>query len=150
MPPVCPDCYRSKRTIQKVFLLSGGRTSAYMLDRTLKENPQARDEYIFAFGNTGKERPETLNFLRQLEVYYGIDLVWLEYRRVPASKIPSGIFPTKRRNQNLARKVELGESNRIFRCTRGCRGLTASCLPARRRAARYHARGCNGGIGELK
>jgi len=100
---------------QKVFLLSGGRTSAFMLKRMLEEQPNFRDEFIIAFGNTGKERPETLDFLHEIETRFNIDLKWLEYTRIPAIQIPAGVFPTKRRNQNLARKVERDESDHWFK-----------------------------------
>lgn len=59
---------------------SGGRTSGYMLWRSL----QARggrlppDVYVL-FANTGKEREETLEFVHQVETRWAVPVVWLEY-----------------------------------------------------------------------
>jgi hypothetical protein len=59
--------------------------------------------------------PQTLDFVREMATRWEVPVVWLEYHRVAASAIPSGIFPTKRRNQNLARAAERGESAHWFR-----------------------------------
>ena len=79
---------------------SGGRTSGFMLRRELDRNPNYRDEFVTVFCNTGKERPETLDFVHAVEVNWNVPIVWLEYKRFPASTIPPEIFPTKRRQDN--------------------------------------------------
>ena len=53
--------------------ISGGRTSAY-LAYLLKDKP-----VTFIFQNTGRERPETYDFLRDIENNFGIKIIWLEY-----------------------------------------------------------------------
>lgn len=60
-----------------VLNLSGGRTSGYMLWRQLQEQ---RPDYVL-FGNTGKEREETLVFLNEIETRWQVPVVWLEYTR---------------------------------------------------------------------
>src|SRR5262249_47885110 len=35
----------------------------------------------FIFTNTGKERPETLDFLERISLEWGCEITWLEYRR---------------------------------------------------------------------
>jgi 3'-phosphoadenosine 5'-phosphosulfate sulfotransferase (PAPS reductase)/FAD synthetase len=58
---------------------SGGRTSAYMLWRILQAHGgELPDDVIVAFANTGKEREETLRFVRQCEVNWKVNVAWLE------------------------------------------------------------------------
>lgn len=54
--------------------VSGGRTSGYMA-YLLKDEPNC----VFMFQNTGRERPETLNFLNKIDIEFKLNLVWLEY-----------------------------------------------------------------------
>jgi hypothetical protein len=60
---------------------SGGRTSAYMLRRVLDAHRGTlpTDVHVL-FANTGKERPETLEFVEQCGERWGVPIVWLEYR----------------------------------------------------------------------
>ena len=62
-----------------VISFSGGRTSAYMLWRVLQENDGLPDEAIVCFANTGKEHPKTLDFVRDCEENWGVEIHWLEY-----------------------------------------------------------------------
>lgn len=60
---------------------SGGRTSAYMLHRILEANgglPEDRCEVTFQ--NTGREMPETLDFVQEVGRRWGVMITWLEYR----------------------------------------------------------------------
>ena len=59
---------------------SGGRTSGYMLYQILKayKNKLPKDLYI-TFANTGKEMPETLDFINQCEEKWGVNIHWLEF-----------------------------------------------------------------------
>ena len=59
---------------------SGGRTSAYMLWRVLQSNGGLPPEAIVCFANTGKEREETLAFVRDCSVNFGVHINWLEWR----------------------------------------------------------------------
>lgn len=60
---------------------SGGRTSAYMLWRVLQSHGgKLPPEVAVCFANTGKEREETLQFVRDCGRHWGVDIVWLEYR----------------------------------------------------------------------
>lgn len=51
---------------------SGGRTSAYMARQVQLANPSANVTYLFA--NTGKEREETLEFVRRCDDEWGLAL----------------------------------------------------------------------------
>jgi 3'-phosphoadenosine 5'-phosphosulfate sulfotransferase (PAPS reductase)/FAD synthetase len=64
-----------------IINFSGGRTSAYMTKRLIDEGLQ---NYIVTFQNTGKEMPETLDFINNCDKTWGLNIVWLEYRQ-PAS-----------------------------------------------------------------
>lgn len=60
-----------------LVLFSGGRTSAYMTYRILKEYAD-QYEIIVCFANTGRENPETLDFVRDCDQHFGFNTVWLE------------------------------------------------------------------------
>lgn len=58
---------------------SGGRTSAYMLYRILEAHDgKLPDDVKVTFANTGKEMPETLDFVQACSDNWGVDIVWLE------------------------------------------------------------------------
>jgi 3'-phosphoadenosine 5'-phosphosulfate sulfotransferase (PAPS reductase)/FAD synthetase len=59
---------------------SGGRTSAYMLRHILDANGGLPDRAVVTFQNTGREMPETLDFVREVGARWGVPIVWLEYR----------------------------------------------------------------------
>lgn len=70
----------------KVVSISGGRSSAMMLK--LMQDNQMLDDAVVCFANTGKESPETLDFIQECATRWGIDVVWLEYcTEIPKFKI---------------------------------------------------------------
>ena len=58
---------------------SGGRTSAFMLYKIIQENEGLPDNVKVLFANTGREMPETLDFVRDCQEKWGVDVVWLVY-----------------------------------------------------------------------
>lgn len=59
---------------------SGGRTSAFMLRKILDAYDGALPENIHvAFANTGRERPETLDFVQECSERWNVRIHWLEY-----------------------------------------------------------------------
>lgn len=62
---------------------SGGRSSGYMLDRILDANGPLPDRVAVTFQNTGREMPQTLDFVREVGERWNVPIVWLEY--IPAS-----------------------------------------------------------------
>lgn len=59
---------------------SGGRTSAYMLRMILDAyDGQLPPDVVVTFANTGKERPETLDFVAACQAAWNVQVHWLEY-----------------------------------------------------------------------
>ena len=60
---------------------SGGRTSGYMLWRILQAHGGTLpDDVVVTFANTGKEMPQTLDFVRECGERWGVHIEWLEYQ----------------------------------------------------------------------
>ena len=60
---------------------SGGRTSGYMLRHILDAHGgRLPDDMRVCFANTGRERPETLDFVQECGERWGVKIVWLEWR----------------------------------------------------------------------
>lgn len=60
---------------------SGGRTSGYMLYHILQaHNGTLPDDVYVTFANTGKEMPETLDFVRDCGEHWGIKIHWLQMK----------------------------------------------------------------------
>ncbi|MES2593157.1 MAG: hypothetical protein V4608_14845 [Bacteroidota bacterium] len=57
--------------------VSGGRTSGLMA-KLLFDRYKDEYEMIFVFANTGREKEETLEFVRNLELYFGIPIIWVQ------------------------------------------------------------------------
>lgn len=60
---------------------SGGRTSAYMLHQIAEANGGIPDRCDVIFTNTGREMPQTLDFVAEVAQRWQIPVTWLEYRR---------------------------------------------------------------------
>ena len=61
--------------MKTLVCFSGGRTSGYM-SKMIKEHHDG--DTVFVFANTGQERNETLDFVHQCDVRFGLNLVWVE------------------------------------------------------------------------
>lgn len=60
---------------------SGGRTSAFMLYMILCAHGGVLPADVHVcFANTGKEREETLRFVHECGIRWGVPIVWLEWR----------------------------------------------------------------------
>ena len=58
---------------------SGGRTSAFMLHKVLEAHDGNLPDFAkVTFANTGKEMPQTLDFVNDVAQKWGVDIVWLE------------------------------------------------------------------------
>lgn len=59
---------------------SGGRTSGYMLKQILDAHGGTLpDDVHVAFANTGREMPETLDFVQECSERWNVRITWLEY-----------------------------------------------------------------------
>ena len=66
-----------------IINFSGGRTSAYMTKRLIEEG----GEYLVTFQNTGKEMPQTLEFINECDKRWNLNIVWLEYDRLDGFRV---------------------------------------------------------------
>jgi 3'-phosphoadenosine 5'-phosphosulfate sulfotransferase (PAPS reductase)/FAD synthetase len=60
---------------------SGGRTSGFMLHEVLKANGPLPERCKVLFANTGREMPETLDFVQECSDRWNVKITWLEYAR---------------------------------------------------------------------
>ena len=64
---------------------SGGRSSA-MMAKIMIDN-YTNDELIFTFANTGKELPQTLDFVNDCDKAWNLNVVWIEYCPINKFKV---------------------------------------------------------------
>ena len=57
----------------EVINFSGGRSSAYMTKRLIDE--KGANNFIITFQNTGKEMPETLDFINECDKKWNLKIV---------------------------------------------------------------------------
>jgi len=68
-----------KITEPAVISFSGGRTSAFMLYKILDAHDGQLPDYVkVCFANTGKEMPQTLDFVEKCSIEWNVPVVWLE------------------------------------------------------------------------
>lgn len=76
-----------KITGPAVVSFSGGSTSGYMLYRTIQAHGGSLPaDVLVVFCNTGRELPETLDFVERCSCEWGVPIVWLEYRHAGPRK----------------------------------------------------------------
>lgn len=86
-----------------VVSFSGGRTSGYMLHRILQAHGGTLPpDVLVSFQNTGKEMPETLDFIEECSQRWKVPVVWLEF---------SGFVPPGRANP-IVRVVDYATASR--------------------------------------
>jgi len=74
-----------------IISFSGGRTSAFMLNKILQaHNGVLPDSCHVVFANTGKEMPQTLDFIEDCSNNWDVEIVWLELSEI----IKDGYKPT--------------------------------------------------------
>lgn len=83
MMAVCRDQFiLPSGNVQIAF--SGGRTSAFLLHQILQANGGLPDDgngrVRVTFQNTGREMPETLDFVHEVGSRWDVPITWLEYR----------------------------------------------------------------------
>lgn len=70
-----------------IVSFSGGRTSAFMLRNILDAfGGSMPDGGRVVFCNTGKERPQTLDFVERVSQRWGVEVAWLEYCKAAPNK----------------------------------------------------------------
>lgn len=87
---------------------SGGRTSAYLLWRALQAGLGAQT--VVAFADTGRERPETYAFVREVARRWGVDIQWV--RRVGRGDSGEGVVGVDSPFSRLLRDKSRGQALR--------------------------------------
>ena len=80
---------------------SGGRTSAYMLYQVLQAHDgKMPDDGVVCFANTGKEEENTLKFVHDCSVNWGVRIHWIEYQdhEDPINRYKEVTYETAARN----------------------------------------------------
>ena len=76
-----------------IISFSGGRTSAYLLYQIIKAHGGELPDYVYpVFANTGKEMPQTLDFIKDCEEHWGCKIYWMELSHI----IEDGKGPTEK------------------------------------------------------
>ena len=111
---------------------SGGRTSGYMLHQILEANGDLPVRVRVVFSNTGREMPETLDFVQEVSRRWGVRVVWVE----DAARDKKGLFNIVSHN-SASRDGEPFE--RLIRRKKSCPDVSKrfcttelKMLPARR------------------
>jgi 3'-phosphoadenosine 5'-phosphosulfate sulfotransferase (PAPS reductase)/FAD synthetase len=79
---------------------SGGRTSAYMLYKILENNNGLPKNAVVTFANTGREMPQTLDFVHNCSEKWNVSITWLEYDRPLNKKVTYKIVNRKSASEN--------------------------------------------------
>ena len=66
---------------------SGGRSSAYMLYHILDAHGGLPDNIKVVFANTGREMPETLDFVHEVSTRWNVPITWIEYAGVASTGV---------------------------------------------------------------
>lgn len=106
-----------------VVSVSGGRTSSYMAKLLIERH--GKENLLFVFANTGKENNETLDFIRDCSIHWGISVNWVEADVNPEKGIGTNYkmvtYETASRNGEpfVAVNQKYGIPNKSFpHCTR--------------------------------
>lgn len=76
-----------------IISFSGGRTSAYLLYQIIQAHGGELPDYVYpVFANTGKEMPQTLDFIKDCEEHWGCKVYWMELSHI----IEDGKGPTEK------------------------------------------------------
>lgn len=104
-----------------VISFSGGRTSAYMLYKVLEAHGgKLPDHVVVAFSNTGKEMPQTLDFVDRCSKEWDVPIVWLEFIKEKKPRIVVDYESASRKGEpfhNLISQKKFIPNDRIRACT---------------------------------
>lgn len=81
---------------------SGGRTSGFMLKKILDAYGGGLPDFVYiVFANTGKEMPQTLNFVKDCQDKWNVNIYWLELQicdERPIYRTKEVVYETASRN----------------------------------------------------
>lgn len=93
-----------------IICFSGGESSAYMIELILRKY-KSTHKILICFCNTGEEDEETLLFVEKIKAHYGIEIIYLEYRKLRGFEVVS--FETAYRKTE--KEIKKGYPNHPFR-----------------------------------
>src|SRR4051812_4291285 len=93
--------------MQDVISFSFGQTSALMTNRYLEHNGSGN--VLICFENTGREHAKTIEFGRMCQKEFGVEIILLEYRRVPARSVHVSSMRPGQARLNLLDRQENNE-----------------------------------------
>jgi len=101
---------------EKILLsFSGGRTSGFMLRKILNANEdKLPSNYKVIFANTGREMPETLDFVQQCSDQWNVPITWLEYRKAKPKFEVVSHNSASRNGEPFEQAIESKASNRFL------------------------------------
>lgn len=122
---VAAELYEACRAVPRLQVsFSGGRSSALLAKLAVRLRALGV-EVVFTFANTGREHPDTLRFVDDVDRTLGLNLVWLEAVVYPGKRKSSTArvvdYATACRDGERFREVvaKYGLPNRTFKlCTR--------------------------------
>jgi len=93
---------------------SGGRSSGYMLHKILEAQGGLLPGQRVIFANTGKEMPETLDFVHRCSQEWGVDITWIEYdgEKYPGVVYDKGKHKGKQIREGKYREVSYETASR--------------------------------------
>lgn len=86
-----------------------------MLRLLMDTYPDFRDRFIVLFCNTGKEKDATLDFVRDIQREFGVEVIWLEYTRVPATPEIRDCYKHSKSIQTVQGQIDRGEDTHWFK-----------------------------------
>ncbi len=111
---------------------SGGRSSGYMLHEIVRAHGGALPpDVVVVFANTGKEREETLRFVHDCGVHWGVHVRWVEWRNTPEGFEEVGYNSASRRGEPfeaLIAKKQMTPNWQARFCTQYLKVLTMTAF----------------------
>lgn len=86
-----------------------------MLWLLIQSDPNFAENYIVLFCNTGKEFDATLAFVKACQEAFGVEVVWLEYTRVPATEEILACYQHKKSRDTVQGQIDRGEDTHWFK-----------------------------------
>jgi 3'-phosphoadenosine 5'-phosphosulfate sulfotransferase (PAPS reductase)/FAD synthetase len=76
-----------------IISFSGGRTSAYLLYKVIEAHGGILPDYVYpVFANTGKEMPQTLEFVNDCSNHWDVKIYWMELFNIIEEEVKNEVI----------------------------------------------------------